>query len=290
MSEWTQDRTAILTKMWTEGCSASQIAHSLGGVSRNAVIGRAHRMGLERRKPSFPAPRTPSPKHPFTAVKRAPGPSPRVHVLAPPIPLAVDPVPETGKLFTERRFNQCAWPMTEPSENMMACCKPIVRGSYCGEHAARAYTNSAPRKATVLPTHHFDLPKHNQGRRLAPVRRMTRDQRLRIVALYSEGNSLRRVGQAFGLSNIGVRNVLLHEGCPIRPVGRQPFPSELHAELIALADEIAGDLPSQFPRGAKVADLMDWLGEPPIRIGLALGVLASRGAVIQPKPGVYVHA
>ena len=46
---WTEERIERLKKMWQEGSTASQIADELGGVSRNAVIGKAHRLGLEAR-------------------------------------------------------------------------------------------------------------------------------------------------------------------------------------------------------------------------------------------------
>src|SRR5437762_7390212 len=46
---WTEERIDRLKKMWHDGATASQIADELGGVSRNAVIGKAHRLGLEQR-------------------------------------------------------------------------------------------------------------------------------------------------------------------------------------------------------------------------------------------------
>src|SRR5687768_8459391 len=46
---WTDERIETLTKMWEGGATASQIADELGGVSRNAVIGKAHRLGLKAR-------------------------------------------------------------------------------------------------------------------------------------------------------------------------------------------------------------------------------------------------
>lgn len=46
---WTDERVELLTKMWTEGHSASTIAKELGGVTRNAVIGKVHRLGLSNR-------------------------------------------------------------------------------------------------------------------------------------------------------------------------------------------------------------------------------------------------
>ena len=56
---WTDERIETLTKMWEGGATASQIADELGGVSRNAVIGKVHRLGLSGRakSPSSAAPR-----------------------------------------------------------------------------------------------------------------------------------------------------------------------------------------------------------------------------------------
>lgn len=56
MSAWTDDRVETLTLLWKDGASASQIARDLGGVTRNAVIGKIHRLGLSGRgTPSAPA-------------------------------------------------------------------------------------------------------------------------------------------------------------------------------------------------------------------------------------------
>jgi GcrA cell cycle regulator len=78
---WTEERIERLKAMWTEGATASQIADELGGVSRNAVIGKAHRLGLEARpspvKPGEekekPAAAAPAPK-PAPAERPAPKP------------------------------------------------------------------------------------------------------------------------------------------------------------------------------------------------------------------------
>ena len=47
---WTDERVDVLKKMWGEGQSASQIAKELGGVTRNAVIGKVHRLGLSQQR------------------------------------------------------------------------------------------------------------------------------------------------------------------------------------------------------------------------------------------------
>src|SRR5438552_11693399 len=53
---WTDERVETLKKLWLDGLSASQIAKHLGGVTRNAVIGKVHRLGLSgRATPSKPA-------------------------------------------------------------------------------------------------------------------------------------------------------------------------------------------------------------------------------------------
>ena len=77
---WTDERVELLKKLWLEGLSASQIAKQLGGVTRNAVIGKVHRLGLSGRatpsqpsRPTFKTPRPPRPiSHADAASARAP--------------------------------------------------------------------------------------------------------------------------------------------------------------------------------------------------------------------------
>src|SRR4051794_2746720 len=61
---WTADRVELLKKLWSDGLSASQIANELGNVTRNAVIGKVHRLGLSGRakSPSSAAPRPRKPR------------------------------------------------------------------------------------------------------------------------------------------------------------------------------------------------------------------------------------
>ena len=82
---WTDERIATLKKMWEGGSTASQIADELGGVSRNAVIGKAHRLGLKSR---------PSPVKANEKKKAAPAkpkPAPKPEPAAEPAPEAADP-------------------------------------------------------------------------------------------------------------------------------------------------------------------------------------------------------
>ena len=92
---WTEERIATLTKMWESGSTASQIADELGGVSRNAVIGKAHRLGLKARpspvkakEKKKPAAKKPVAKAPAAKPKAKPAPAP-----APAAPEAAAPKP-----------------------------------------------------------------------------------------------------------------------------------------------------------------------------------------------------
>jgi GcrA cell cycle regulator len=84
---WTEERIERLKQMWQEGATASEIAEKLGGVSRNAVIGKAHRLGLEAR----PSPVKPGDENAPVAAKAArktePAPA------AKPAPAAEKPAP-----------------------------------------------------------------------------------------------------------------------------------------------------------------------------------------------------
>ena len=96
---WTEERIEKLTKMWEGGATASQIAEELGGVSRNAVIGKAHRLGLKARpspvkaneKPE--APSAPKVARPASPEPRPAAPAPRPAPVAPPSAPAAAPAP-----------------------------------------------------------------------------------------------------------------------------------------------------------------------------------------------------
>ena len=92
---WTEERIERLKKMWHDGATASQIADELGGVSRNAVIGKAHRLGLEQR----PSPVKPGEeKEPKKAAPAAAAPAsaraaPAPKADAPPAAPSAEPAP-----------------------------------------------------------------------------------------------------------------------------------------------------------------------------------------------------
>jgi len=87
---WTEERIERLKKMWHDGATASQIADELGGVSRNAVIGKAHRLGLEQRpSPVKPGEEKESKKSaPAAAAAAKPAPKAEAPKAAPTAPAA----------------------------------------------------------------------------------------------------------------------------------------------------------------------------------------------------------
>ncbi|WP_406735997.1 GcrA family cell cycle regulator [Thioclava sp. GXIMD4215] len=96
---WTDERVEILKKMWSEGQSASQIAKELGGVTRNAVIGKVHRLGLSNRTATTAeaaapasAPKPAAEAKPVVEPKPAPA-APRAEPKAAPASAAVRPAP-----------------------------------------------------------------------------------------------------------------------------------------------------------------------------------------------------
>jgi GcrA cell cycle regulator len=113
--------------------SASQIASALGGVSRNAVIGKVHRLGLAGR--AAPA-RAERPR----AQRRT-----AIHTAAPPPQIIEeDPIKlDDGNFATVLTINDrmCRWPIGDPAENEFHFCghRPKAGSPYCEAHARKAY-------------------------------------------------------------------------------------------------------------------------------------------------------
>lgn len=149
---WTEDRVEVLKKLWAEGHSASQIAKQLGGVTRNAVIGKVHRLGLSgRATPSRPVKRPPrlarpkpkvlpdgTVKVPASAKSDQLRPSEKNAMLAALPPLEQ----EDGNAATilTIRDSMCKWPIGDPADpNFAFCGRKSAEGPYCAEHAAVAF-------------------------------------------------------------------------------------------------------------------------------------------------------
>ncbi|MFQ5567414.1 MAG: GcrA family cell cycle regulator [Paracoccaceae bacterium] len=171
---WTDDRVEKLKQLWGDGMSASQIAKALGGVTRNAVIGKVHRLGLSNRgaapggtaaageakkadkpaKPSRPAKAAAEPKAAAPAETAKPAP-----VAVRPQPVIRDatqprapglPTPEEQAAratlaeiekmarrldLLELTERTCKWPIGDPTEeNFHFCGLPSVAGKPYCEH------------------------------------------------------------------------------------------------------------------------------------------------------------
>ncbi len=157
---WTDDRVAILTKLWAEGLSASQIAKQLGGVTRNAVIGKVHRLGLSgRAKPSSPrkkaagTTRKAAPRKRTTRAPSVPR-TPRVVAAAPPPPPPLEAKPmANGEFATILTItdHMCKWPIGDPSKSDFRFCgrKTDPEEPYCIAHSQVAYQPSRRRGSKI---------------------------------------------------------------------------------------------------------------------------------------------
>src|SRR6185503_2283212 len=103
---WTDERIERLKSLWTRGMTASHIADELGGVSRNAVIGKAHRLGLQSRPSPVkaneppPKPRARTRPEPAAAQPKAPvaeAPAPAARAEPRPAPAATEPAAADAK-------------------------------------------------------------------------------------------------------------------------------------------------------------------------------------------------
>ncbi len=162
---WNDERVELLKKLWSEGLSASQIAGRLGGVTRNAVIGKVHRLGLSgrattsRMKSHRPRARAAAAAATARRVQQksrfAPQGNPALRALYQPEAEAFTPSAEELVIpLKERRTIQtltecsCRWPIGDPQmADFHFCGKTKVAGlPYCEFHARRAFQPPQPRR------------------------------------------------------------------------------------------------------------------------------------------------
>jgi GcrA cell cycle regulator len=159
---WTDERVELLKKLWAEGLSARQIADQLGGVTRNAVIGKVHRLGLSGRATTS-RPKTMRPRKkrveaigkasgggrqsasPALAARTAsPHQSPGLEnfpsALLTPIDELVIPLKDRVTMETLKE-SHCKWPIGDPAEDDFHFCghNRHEDGVYCEFHTAKAY-------------------------------------------------------------------------------------------------------------------------------------------------------
>ena len=136
---WTEEKVAKLKELWGKGNTASQIAEIIGGISRNAVIGKAHRLNLSAKIKT----RTAASNHNFESstsekniqIKR--GRKSKFKSLI----IEKDFEPENPKQLEELDENSCKWPIGHPDEKSFYFCgrSSLKDFSYCKLHLLYAY-------------------------------------------------------------------------------------------------------------------------------------------------------
>jgi GcrA cell cycle regulator len=157
---WTEERVELLKKLWADGLSASQIAAELGGITRNAVIGKVHRLGLSGRA------KRPSSASPRPRKARTSGHMMRMNrsAIRGNTALAYDyaqePEPELIEIPIEQRKNllqlteaTCHWPVGDPgSTDFFFCGGASAESSpYCTYHSRVAYQPASDRRREKRP-------------------------------------------------------------------------------------------------------------------------------------------
>jgi GcrA cell cycle regulator len=132
LMSWTPDRIAEVTRLWNQGLSTADIGR-LVGVTKNAIVGKAHRLGL----PARPSPIKRDASQPRLSVARpAPHPKPAERRAHPSVALV-----NTNGLA-------CKWPFGHPGDTDFGFCgAPSLEGKpYCPEHYERAYILPKPKQ------------------------------------------------------------------------------------------------------------------------------------------------
>ena len=121
---WTPERISEVTRLWNEGLTTAEIGKQVG-VSKNAVVGKAHRLGLPPR---------PSP------IKRNPDSVKRAREVPKPVKVARPKVVNISG-------PGCRWPIGHPGESEFHFCSApsLVGKPYCADHFAKAYIQSKPK-------------------------------------------------------------------------------------------------------------------------------------------------
>lgn len=167
--EWTEARVEQLKALWSEGLSCSQIAAAMGGTTRNAVIGKVHRLKLSQRRlarRSGPLKQRPplTPRPPKARVRPAPKPSEKPRQIKPdiaPEPFefsvsAWQPIPGSIPVTIEHATG-CKWPVGEGAYTVSASslfcnCTPVEGKPYCAEHMARSVGAGTPSERRAVKT------------------------------------------------------------------------------------------------------------------------------------------
>ena len=137
---WTDEKIEKLKKLWSKGHTASQIAEMLGDTTRNAVIGKAHRLNLEARAPSKKSTNSNETSTGTRMVKKNPQPLTRKAKFQ-SILLDKNFEAENPKSLEELSESTCKWPIGHPNEENFYFCgrKPEGEFPYCKLHVLYAF-------------------------------------------------------------------------------------------------------------------------------------------------------
>src|ERR1700739_3026015 len=159
---WTEERVELLKKLWSDGLSASQIAAELGGITRNAVIGKVHRLGLSgRAKPTSTGAarprkaRSPSMLRIGRVAIRGNTALAHAYEIEEAEPELIDNIIPIGQRRTLLELNEqtCRWPVGDPgSSDFFFCGGNTVAGlPFCAHPSRVAYQPIADRRRDRRP-------------------------------------------------------------------------------------------------------------------------------------------
>ncbi len=158
---WSDERVELLKKLWIDGLSASQIAKQLGGVTRNAVIGKVHRLGLAgRATPSRPVKRIVRTRPVLvseTVNETKSAEKPKAKIADEPISAEAPKRNPVQQEYTQSSEligvldlgpNMCKWPIGDPTDADFGFCGAKIHGNwpYCEHHGMIAYQPQLSKK------------------------------------------------------------------------------------------------------------------------------------------------
>lgn len=134
VSAWTEDRIGRLKTLWLEGQSAEQIARDLAhGISRNAVLGKVHRLGLSAGRAAGAVTSRARVRSASALPARLPAGNRPIADCAPSSKAGSATLLSVGR-------SECRWPLGDPRDaDFTLCGRPVARCAYCAAHAAIAY-------------------------------------------------------------------------------------------------------------------------------------------------------
>ena len=140
---WTEEKVKILKDLWGKGKTASQIAEIIGGISRNAVIGKAHRLNLSAKlkNKNFKENKPPKDFNSSNLESKNFGKKRLTRSRFKSLLIEKDFEPENPKQLEELDEDSCKWPIGHPNENTFYFCgrKSLKDFSYCKLHLLYAF-------------------------------------------------------------------------------------------------------------------------------------------------------